>query len=138
MNRAYRYPPALRVLGLFGSMLAGGILLGSLLAEIEAADVPDLILHGLGILVAAMILWLGLEFGMRRVALTPGGIATRLLRERVFTWRDVRGVRNGFFGILVITPKRGLPIVVWPFLEDFGALIDALARFAPSHKSPAP
>ena len=32
MSRTYRYPPALRTLGLFGSMLAGGILLGSVLA----------------------------------------------------------------------------------------------------------
>ncbi len=135
MNRTYRYPPALRVPGLFGSMLAGGILLGSVLAEIEAADVPDLILHGLGILVAAIILWLGLEFGMRRVALTEDGLSVRLLRERTIAWAEVREVRDSLFGAALIVPKRGLPIVVWPFLEEFGALIDALARHAPAGKS---
>jgi hypothetical protein len=135
MNRTYRYPPALRAPGLFGSMLAGGILLGSLLAEIEAADAPDLILHGLGILVATMILWLGLEFGMRRITLTEGGLSVRLLRERPIAWKDVRDVRESVFGALIIAPKRGWPIIVWPFLEEFGLLVDSLARIAPSRES---
>jgi hypothetical protein len=125
MSRTYRYPPALRTLGLFGSMLAGGILLGSVLAEIEAADVPDLFLHGLGVIVGMAILWLGLEFGMRRITLAPDSISARLLRERVIAWNDVREVRSGLFGTLVISLRRGAPIVVWPFIEDFSALLDA-------------
>ena len=138
MSRTYRYPPALRVLGLFGSMLAGGILLGSVLAEIEAADAPDLILHGLGLIVGAAILWLGLEFGMRRITLAPDSISARLLHERVIAWDDVRDVRNGLFGALVISLRRGAPIVVWPFVEDFRSLLDAIdaARANPrSHNS---
>lgn len=126
MNRTYRYPATLRGLGLFGSMLAGGILLGSLLAEIEAADVPDLILHGIGVIVGAIILWLGIEFGTRRITLTPIGVSARLLRERTIVWADVRDVRDGPFGALIVLPKRGLPIIIWPFLDDFDALIDAI------------
>jgi len=126
MNRTYRYPAALRGLGLFGSMLAGGILLGSVLAEIEAADVPDLILHGIGVIVGAVILWLGIEFGTRRITLTQDGISTRLLRERAIVWSEVRDARSGLFGTLIVLPKRGLPIIIWPFLDDFDALIDAI------------
>ena len=128
MNRAYSYPPALRVLGLLGSMFAGAILLGSVLAEIEAADVPDLIVHGLGAIAGAVVLWLGLEFGMRRVILAPDGLTTRLLRERSMGWGDVRGARDGLFGTLIIRPKHGLPIVIWPFMVDLNALHDALTR----------
>ena len=126
MNRTYRYPATLRGLGLFGSMLAGGILLGSVLAEIEAADMLDLILHGIGVIVGAVILWLGIEFGTRRITLTPIGISARLLRERTIAWADVRDVRDGPFGTLIVLPKHGLPIVIWPFLEEFNALLDAI------------
>jgi hypothetical protein len=128
MGRTYQYSPSLRVLGLFGAMLAGGILLGSVLAEIEAADVPDLILHGLGVIVGALILWQGVEFGTRRITPTPDGLSTRLLRQRSIGWDGVRGVRDGPFGMLIIRLKRGLPIVVWPFIEDFSALADTLDR----------
>ena len=122
--RVYRYPPALRVVGLFGSMLAGAIVLGATLAEIEAADPLDLVLHVIGGLVGAAIAWLGLELGLRRIALTPEGIATRLVRwEEV---RDVRDVRAGPLGTLLIVSKRRSLIVVWPFLEEFGELRDAL------------
>ncbi len=126
MRRVYRYPAALRVLALFGSMLAGGILIGSALAEIEAADAPDAILHGIGVVAGVVIVWLGLEFGTRRITLTPAGISTRLLRERTIAWSDVRDVRHGPFGTLIVAWRGGLPIVVWPFLEDFGALVDAI------------
>ena len=124
--RVYRYPPALRVVGLFGSMLAGAILLGATLAEIEAADPLDLALHAIGGLVGAAIAWLGLELGLRRIALTPEGIATRLARERVLSWEDVRDARDGPFGALLIVSKRHSLIVIWPFLEEFGELRDAL------------
>ncbi|HLF27610.1 MAG TPA: hypothetical protein VJG32_14845 [Anaerolineae bacterium] len=126
MNRCYRYAPTLRVLGLFGAMLAGGVLLGSVLAEIEAADAPDLILHGLGAIAGAIILWLGVEFGTRQIRPTPDGLSTRLLRERMLAWRELRQVRESLFGALLILPKRGLPIVIWPFIEDFGALLAAI------------
>jgi hypothetical protein len=126
MKRVYRYPATLRVLALFGSMLAGGILLGSALAEIEAADVADAVLHGIGVIAGMVILWLGLEFGTRRIALTADGIATRLVRERRIAWSNVRAARHGPFGTLIVTWRGGLPVVVWPFLEDFGALVDAI------------
>ena len=126
--RVYRYPPALRVVGLFGSMLAGAILLGAVLAEIEAADPLDLVLHVIGGLVGAAIAWLGLELGLRRIALTPEGIATRLARERVLRWEEVRDVRDGPFGALLIVSKRHSLIVIWPFLEEFGELRDALVE----------
>ncbi len=126
MNRIYRYPPTLRVLGLFGSMLAGGVLIGSVLAEIEAADAPDLILHGIGMIAGAILLWLGLELGMRRITLAPDGISTRLLGERTIAWSAVREVRDGPFGALIIVSRRGAPIVIWPFLEEFTALITAI------------
>ena len=126
MSRTYRYPPALRTLGLFGSMLAGGILLGSVLAEIEAADVPDLFVHGLGVIVGAAIVWLGLEFGMRRITLAPDGLTAHLLRERAIGWGEVRDVHDGPFGTAFILSKRGVPIVIWPFMQDFDALLDAI------------
>jgi hypothetical protein len=128
MNRTYRYPPALRVLGLFGSMLAGGILLGSLLAEIEAADPVDFALHVLGAMVSVIIIWLGVEFGTRRITPMQEGISTRLLRERRIRWGDARIVPNGLFGALTIAPKRGAPILVWPYLQDFDVLIEILSE----------
>jgi len=128
VNRTYRYPPMLRVPGLFGSMLAGGILLGSVIAEIEAADPIDFVLHLLGAIAGAVIVWLGLEFGMRQIAITPDGITTRLMRERRVTWSDVRVAPNGWLGTLVIIPKRGSPIVIWPYLQGFPALLDTLTE----------
>ena len=128
MNRIYRYPPALRVLSLFGAILAGGILLGSVIAEIEAADPLDFVLHLLGALVGAAMVWLGLEFGMRWIAVTPDGIVTRLVRERRIAWSDMRVVRNGWLGTLVIMLHHGSPIVIWPYLQDFAALLDALSE----------
>ena len=107
MNHTFGYPATLRVLGLFGSMLAGGILLGSVLAEIEPASVPDLILHGIGVIVGVAILWLGLEFGTRQITLTPNGILTRLVRERTIAWNEVRDSRDGPFGTVYnLTRKR--------------------------------
>lgn len=128
MNRVYAYPPALRVLGLFGSMLAGGILLGSVVAEIEAADPFDFVLHLLGAIAGAAIVWLGLEFGARRIAVSANGISTRLLRERAMAWTDVRVACGGLFGALTLVPKRGAPIVIWPFMDDFNVLVDALSE----------
>jgi len=37
-------------------------------------------------------------------------------------------VRDGPLGTLIIRPQRGLPIVVWPFIEDFYVLADALKK----------
>ncbi|HEY4688925.1 MAG TPA: hypothetical protein VIK33_06415 [Anaerolineae bacterium] len=126
MNRAYRYPATLRVLGLFGSLLAGSILLGSVLAEVEAADPIDFVLHLLGAVVSAAILWLGLEFGARRITLTAEGIRARLIGERLIAWGDLHRVRDGPFGTWIVLPKHGLPIVIWPFLEDFGTLVESV------------
>jgi len=126
VNRAYRYPATLRVLGLFGSLLAGSILLGSVLAEVEAADPIDFVLHLLGAVVSAAILWLGLEFGARRITHTAEGIRARLIGERLIAWSDLHEVRDGLLGTWIVLPKHGLPIVIWPFLEDFGTLVESV------------
>jgi hypothetical protein len=127
MNRTYRYPATLRVPALFASLLAGGILIGSLLAEIEAADALDFVLHMLALIVSGAIVWLGVELGMRRITLTGDGLTTHALSERKIAWSDVREVREGLFGTLIVVFRRGGPIVVWPFLEDFGLLLEALS-----------
>jgi len=119
VNRTYHYSPLLRVLALFDGLLAGGILLGSLVAEIEAADLPDLIIHALGLIVSAFMLWLALEFGMRRFTPSEEGLHTRLLGERMIAWKDIQDWRAGLFHTRIIVPRR---IVVWPFLEDFESL----------------
>ena len=134
--RVYRYPPALRVLGLFGSMLAGAILLGAALAEIEAADRLDFVLHVIGGLAGAAIGWLGLEFGLRRIALTPEGIATGLARPRLLRCGEVRDMRAGPLGTLLIVSKPHSLIVIWPCLQGFDALladIEATRRERMSH-----
>ena len=137
-ERTYRYPPVLRAPALLVSVLAGGALLGSAVAEIEAADVPDAILHGVGMLVGIAILWLGLEFGMRRVTPAREGISTRLLRERMITWREVRAVHDGPLGTLIARPKHGLPIVIWPYLEDFDAFRQAVTNSVGASTSVTP
>jgi len=53
-------------------------------------------------------------------------MTTRLLRERKIAWGDLRDARDGPFGTRIIRLKRGLPIVIWPYLEDFHALNDAV------------
>jgi hypothetical protein len=123
VNRTYHYSPLLRVLSLFGALLAGGILLGSLVAEIEAADLPDLIVHALGLIVSAFMLWLALEFGMRRFTPREDGLHTRLLGEKMIMWNDVSEWREGPLHTRIIIPQR---IVVWPFLEDFDSLDDVI------------
>jgi len=74
---------------------------------------------------------------MRRITLTADGIVARLLRERTIPWRKVRLVRDGPFGVLIIRANRGLPIVIWPYLEDFNALLEAVTSFVGS-STPSP
>lgn len=136
MNHVYKYSPVLRVLSLFIGMLSGGILLGSVVAEIEAADVPDLILHGIGVIVGLLILWFTVEFGTRRLTPTPEGLKTRLFNEKTIVWSDIREVRDGLFDTMIIVPLRGAWIVVWPFVEDFNQLGDAMAENNPPQDTP--
>ena len=123
----YRYPMVYRVQALFGALLAGLILLGSAIAEIEAADLLDAtVLHVFGLVFGATILILGLDFGTRAITIEPDGLRTRWVRASFISWRDIGEVRWLPLGLIHVRLRRGPGLFIWPILERYSELLAAI------------
>lgn len=122
----YRYPPIYRVQALFGSLLAGIIMMGSVIAEIEAANLPDAFLHAFGFGVSAAILILGLDFGTRVIEITPTGLQTRWLRTSFIAWPQILDWSYKPLGLIHIRLRRGLGLYIWPLLEGYTEILAAI------------
>lgn len=128
-NKTFRYPVLYRVVALFSVLLFGFIVLGSVLAEVEAIknNGADAVLHIVGFISGiALIVW-GLDFATRSITIAPDGLRVRwLLRRSVVPWPDVLGWRYLALSLIRIRVRRGLGIFVWPLLENYTDLLNEI------------
>src|SRR5512137_2412736 len=91
-NKTFRYPVLYRVVALFSVLLFGFIVLGSVIAEVEAikSDPADAVLHIVGFVSGVLLIIWGLDFATRSISTAPDGLQVRwLLRRSVVPWPDV-------------------------------------------------
>jgi hypothetical protein len=125
----YRYPPLYRMVALLGAVLFGFILLGSVIAEVEAIknSRADAIVHLIGFIVGAMMLGLGIDFATRSITVTPDGLRVRgWLRRSTVPWPDVLGWRYLPLSLIHLRFRRGAGVYVWPLLEDYSQLLNEI------------
>jgi hypothetical protein len=122
----YRYPAIYRIQALFGALLAGIILMGSVLAEIEAANMADAFLHAFGFGVSSIILIVGLDFGTRVIEVKVDGLHTRWLRKSFVAWSQVLDWSYRPFGLIHIRLTRGLGWYIWPLMDGYLEILAAI------------
>ena len=122
----YRYPAAYRVQALFGSLLFGLIVIGSVLAEVEAIQNSriDAVLHVIGFVAGSAVLMLGLDIGTRTITTTEAGLEVKWLRRSSVPWSEVTGWRYLPFSLIHIRLKHGRGWYVWPILERYSDLLN--------------
>ena len=128
-NRTFRYPILYRVVALFSVLLLGFIVLGSVIAEVEAIrnNWADAVLHVVGFVSGILVIIWGLDFGTRAITLTPDGLHVRwLLRRSVVPWADVFGWRYLPLSLIRIRVRKGPGIFVWPLLENYTDLLNEI------------
>jgi len=121
----YRYPAAYRVQALFGALLFGLIIIGSVIAEVEAIRNSrlDAVLHLAGFGFGSVVLLLGLDIGTRVITVTAQGLQTKWLRASSVPWSDVVGWRYLPLSLIHIRFKHGRGWYVWPILERYSDLL---------------
>ena len=122
----YRYPPLYRVVALLGAVLFGFILLGSVIAEVEAIQNSrvDAIVHLIGFVIGVAMLGLGIDFATRSITVTSDGLRVRWwLHRSAVSWPDVLGWRYLPLSLIHLRFRRGAGIYVWPLLEDYSQLL---------------
>ena len=127
--KTFRYPALYRVVALFGALLFGFILLGSVIAEVEAIENSriDAVLHVFGFISGVMMLLIGIDFATRSITVTPDGMQVRwLLRRSVIPWPDVLGWNYLPLSLIHLRLRHGRGVYVWPLLEDYLDLLSAI------------
>ena len=121
----YRYPAAYRVQALFGALLFGLIVIGSVIAEVEAIRTGrlDAVLHVIGFVSGSLVLLLGLDIGTRTITPTPHGLQTKWLRTSSVAWSEVTGWRYLPLSLIHIRLRHGPGWFVWPILERYSDLL---------------
>ncbi|MBP7689466.1 MAG: hypothetical protein KA765_16240 [Thermoflexales bacterium] len=121
----YRYPAAYRVQALFGALLFGLIVIGSVIAEVEAIRTGrlDAVLHVFGFVSGSLVLLLGLDIGTRMITTTPHGLQTKWLRTSSVAWSEVIGWRYLPLSLIHIRLRHGPGWFVWPILERYSDLL---------------
>lgn len=122
----YRYPAIYRIQALFGALLAGIIVLSSVLAEIEAANLPDLVLHGIGFVVGGLILLFGVDFATRSIEITDEGLRVRWVRSSFVRWPQITGWSYLPLGLIRIRLNQGPGVFIWPLLEGYLDILRAI------------
>jgi hypothetical protein len=128
-NTTFRYPVLYRLVALFGVLLFGFIVLGSVLAEVESIgnDGVDAVLHIVGFVSGIAVIFWGLDFATRSITTTSGGLHVRwLLRRSVVPWPDVLGWRYRALNLIHIRVRHGPGIFVWPLLENYTDLLNEI------------
>jgi len=130
----FRYPPLYRVQALFGALLFGLIVLGSVIAEAEAIQNSraDAMLHVIGLAAGVPVVLLGLDIGTRSITVTDAGLAVRWLRRSVVAWPDVLGWRYLPLSLIHIRTRRGPGVFLWPILEHYTDLLAEIEARSPS------
>ena len=124
----YRYPAVYRVQALFGALLFGLIVLGSVIAEIEAIQGSgiDTVLHIVGFVVGSLVLLLGLDIGTRTITTTEQGVVMKWLRRSSVPWSEVIDWRYLPFSLIHIRLKHGRGWYIWPILERYTDLLSTI------------
>src|SRR5512144_1747288 len=127
--KVYRYPVTYRVTALFSVLLLGFIVLGSVLAEVEAIknNRADAILHLVGFVSGILVIVWGLDFATRSITAAPDGLYVRwLLRRSRIPWPAVLGWRYLPLSLIRIRVRQGPGIFVWPLLEHYIDLLNEI------------
>jgi hypothetical protein len=126
----YRYPPAYRIQALFGVLLFGLIVLGSVIAEVEAIrnSRADAVLHIAGFVIGMIVVVGGLDIGTRTITTTDDGLQVRWLRSSFVLWPDIVGWRYLPLNLIHIRLRRGPGLFVWPILERYTELLGAIDK----------
>ena len=128
-NRTFRYPVLYRVVALFSVLLFGFIVLGSVIAEVEAikGDRADAVLHVVGFVSGILLIMWGLDFATRSFSTGPDGLHVRwLLRRSVVPWPDVLDWRYLPLNLIRIRVRKGPGVFVWPLLENYTDLLNEI------------
>ena len=128
-NRTFRYPVLYRVVALFSVLLFGFIVLGSVIAEVEAIkrDPADAVLHIVGFVSGILLIIWGLDFATRSISTAPDGLQVRwLLRRSVVPWPDVLDWRYLPLNLIRIRVRKGPGVFVWPLLENYTDLLNEI------------
>jgi hypothetical protein len=122
----YRYPAVYRAQALFGSLLFGFIVLGSVIAEVEAIQNNrlDSVLHIIGFVVGMTVILLGLDFATRSLTVVPDGLHVQwALRRSMVPWPEVLGWHYLPLNLIHIRLRHGPGWYVWPLLEHYSDLL---------------
>jgi hypothetical protein len=125
-SKTFRYPILYRVVALFSVLLFGFIVLGSVIAEVEAIknDRADAVLHLVGFVGGILIILWGLDFATRSITEASDGLHVRwLLRRSVVPWPQVLDWRYLPLSLIRIRVRKGPGIFVWPLLENYMDLL---------------
>ncbi len=128
-SKTFRYPALYRVTALFSTLLLGFIVLGSVIAEVEAIknSRADAVLHLVGFVMGILLIFWGLDFATRSITATPDGLHVRwLLRRSEVPWADVLDWRYLPLSLVHIRLRRGPGWFVWPLLEDYQDLLNEI------------
>jgi hypothetical protein len=128
-NRTFRYPILYRVAALFSVLLFGFIVLGSVIAEVEAikSDPADAVLHIVGFVSGILLIIWGLDFATRSISTASDGLHVRwLLRRSVVPWPDVLDWRYLPLNLIRIRVRKGPGVLVWPLLENYTDLLNEI------------
>ena len=128
-NKTFRYPILYRAVALFSVLLFGFIVLGSVIAEVEAIQNSrvDAVLHVVGFVSGLLVILWGLDFATRSISTAPDGLHVRwLLRRSVVPWSDVLGWRYLPLSLIRIRVRKGPGIFAWPLLEHYTDLLNEI------------
>ncbi len=128
-DKTFRYPVLYRVIALFSVLLFGFIVLGSVIAEVEAIQNSriDAVLHVIGFVCGLVLIAWGLDFATRSITTAPDGLRVRwLLHRSVVPWPDVLGWRYLPLSLIRIRLREGPGLFVWPLLENYSDLLNEI------------
>ncbi len=128
-DKTFRYPVLYRAIALFSVLLFGFIVLGSVIAEVEAIQNSriDAVLHIVGFVSGLLLIAWGLDFATRTITTAPEGLRVRwLLHRSVVPWPDVLGWRYLPLSLIRIRLREGPGLFVWPLLENYSDLLNEI------------
>ncbi len=128
-DKTFRYPVLYRAIALFSVLLFGFIVLGSVIAEVEAIQNSriDAVLHVVGFVSGLLLIAWGLDFATRSITIAPGGLRVRwLLHQSMVPWPDVMGWRYLPLSLIRIRLRKGPGLFVWPLLEKYSDLLNEI------------
>ena len=128
-NKTFRYPVLYRTVALFSVVLFGFIVLGSVLAAVEAIKHGGaaVVLYVSGFISGIAVICWGLDFATRSITLAPDGLHVHwLLRRSVVPWPDVLGWRYRALSLIHIRVRTGAGLFIWPLLENYTDLLNEI------------